>query len=197
MRSKFLALILFSFVAAANAQIYKYVEKIPSFSLSAGTSFLVDSKDFGAFAKYYFPTNNGLAFYAQGVTLFPSSEKYKEYRLEAGIELVFFKVGGFSTHALMGLNYGYWQRDYEFSTYFSSAVSKKDNGNHYHKDNSHFFGGGIDFEFNQYVSLYASWKAYPLIFLSYAEAGVRCNIYISEDRRAKRRKKPKSLGRIK
>jgi hypothetical protein len=197
MRGKFLALILFSFVAAANAQIYKYVEKIPTLSLSTGTSFLVDSKDFGAFAKYYFPTNNGLSFYAQGVALFPSSEKYKEYRIEAGIELVFFKVGGFSTHALMGLNYGYWQKDYEFSTYFSKDVPKSANGNHYHKDNSHFFGGGIDFEFNKTVSLYASWKAYPLLFVSYAETGIRFNIYTSEDRKAKRRKKTKSLGLIK
>ncbi|MCX6181723.1 MAG: hypothetical protein NT150_07340 [Bacteroidetes bacterium] len=191
MRTPVLAFILFSFIATANAQVYKYVEKIPAFSLSVGSSYLVDSKDFGAFLKYYLPTNNGFSFYAQGVSLFPQSSSYREYRIETGMELVFFKVGGFSTHALFGVNYGYWQRENEFSLYFKRNVPKSDGGSHYHKDNSYFVGGGIDFEFNKNVSLYASWKGYPEIFVSYAEAGVRFNVYPSDKpkRRASRRLK--------
>ncbi|MFM7023317.1 MAG: hypothetical protein ACKOXB_10085 [Flavobacteriales bacterium] len=191
MRKTILASVFLFLCTVSNAQVYKYIEKIPLFSLSAGTSYLVDSKDFGGFLKYYFPTNNGLAFYAQGVALFPTSEKFKEYRLEAGIELVFFKYRGFSTHALMGINYGYWQRENEFSLYFKKDVPKSEGGNHFHKDNSHFFGGGIDFEFNKYCSIYASWKGYPDIFVSYAEAGVRFNIYSREDKTKVRRRKPR------
>lgn len=199
MRIRLFAFVLFSFVASANAQVYKYVEKIPSFSLSAGSSYLVDAKDYGAFLKYYLPTSNGFAFYAQGVSLFPRHQIYKEYRLEYGLEIVFFKVGGFSMHALSGFNYGWWQRKDEFSAYFKNGQQLKDYiqeksfpadttiGNHFHKDNSYFIGGGMDFEFNKYCSLYASWKGYPQIFVSYAEAGVRFNIYPSDNRKMRKR----------
>ncbi len=184
MRTRFLAFVFFIFSVSVNAQIYKYIEKIPSFSLSAGTSCLVDSRDFGSFFKYYLTTNNGLAFYGEIVALFPPHLSYKEYRLEYGVEIVFFKAGGFSTHAVTGFNYGYWQRKDEFSAYFH---------NHYHKDNSHFFGGGMDFEVNKNVSFYATWKAYPLIFTSYIEAGARFNIYPSSSSGVKRRKGPKAI----
>jgi len=184
MRTKILAFILFLFIAKSNAQVYKYLEKIPAYSLSTGATCLIDSKDFGSFAKFYLPTNNGLAFYAEAIALFPTSSSYKEYRLEYGLEVVFFKIQGFSMHAVAGFNYGYWQRKDEFSAYFNST-----GGSHYHKDNSHFFGGGIDYEFNKNISVYATWKAYPLIFVSYVETGIRFNIYDNSDKPKTRRKK--------
>ena len=178
MRSTLFTILLLLCFAASRAQVYKYIEKIPVFSLSTGGTYLVNSGDFGSFLKYYLPTNNGFSFYLEGTILYPTSSNYHEYRCEYGAEIVFFKIGGFSTHALAGFNYGWWQRKNEVSPFYNPSA-----GNHFIKDNSHFFGGGMDFEFNKNTSLYASWKTYPVIYSDYVEMGFRYNIYPREKRR--------------
>jgi len=169
--------LFFTLALSANAQFYKDA-KYPNFSMSGGASYIGESKDFAGHIRFCLPTGNGMNMYYQNTYAFPTSANYKEYRFEFAWELTFLKLNDVSFFAVGGYNFGYWQ--------MQKAIDNSYNYTIRHKDNSLFYGGGVNYDFNKKITLYSAYKVYPSIFCSYAELGLKYNYYYNKQKARKR-----------
>ena len=176
--------ILLLFSLMMNAQFYKTSDKIkyPDWSLAAGASYMGESGDFGTHFKFCIPTQNGINLYYQSLLVPPTASNGNlfEYRMEGAMEITFLKISNFSTFAVGGYSAGYWK-------YQKAPL----NTHHYtvlHKDQSFFYGGGVNYDFNFNWAIYSAYKVYPSIYSSYAELGVKYNFYYKKPKKRKRGK---------
>jgi len=180
----YICFILLLVSISLSAQFYKNSERIkyPDWSLAAGASYMAESGDPGAHFRFCIPTQNGINIYYQSIVVPPTSNNGNllEYRMEGAMEITFLKIQDFSAFAVGGFSAGYWK--YSKTPLYT---------HHYtvlHKDQSFFYGGGVNYDFNVNWGIYAAYKVYPSIYSSYAELGLKYNFYYTKPKTRKRGK---------
>lgn len=190
---KWFLLLLISFPLLLQAQVKgRYQNEVELFSIWTSGAFLHEGQQSGVNLKLSYEIEPFFWISGQSTYFHPSTRSefnYTELRTEWGIYIAPLAKYRFSPFLYIGMNIGYWQREYtvDFGSMAQADINEIHSTNYI--DQSGSFGFGFYYDINPHRIVVEHHFA-PDIYQNYTSLGVQFRIFKGDNRslRTRRRK---------